>query len=143
LIAGIGFVLFAVASLVSSLATTPRAISVLSDDPFQRSIVYVASALGTALLAYVGVSWVADRFSSTAIVDVLRRAGQLSLTIYIAHALLFNLLVDRLDLIEPGALTTALVFAAVYWVLAIAAAVAYQRRHGRGPVERLYRHLTA
>ena len=33
--------------------------------------------------------------------------------------------------------------AASYWLLATAAAVAYHRRFGRGPVERLYRALTA
>ena len=55
---------------------------------------------------------------------------------------MFNLLVDWLDVVEPAGLTTALTFAAVYWLAATAGAVAYQRRYGRGPAETLYRKLT-
>jgi uncharacterized membrane protein YeiB len=114
----------------------------LNDDPFDRGLVYTASALGTALVAFAAISWLADRFESTWLVDVLRRAGQLSLTIYLCHILLFNLLVDWLDVIGPNGLATALLFAGVYWIVAIAGSVAYQRRYGRGPAERLYRAIT-
>jgi len=99
--------------------------------------------LGTALVAFAAISWLADRYEHTAIVDVLRRAGQLSLTIYLAHALVFNLLVDWLDVVRPDGITTALTFATVIWSVLIVAAVAYQRRYGRGPAERVYRALTA
>ena len=61
---------------------------------------YVASALGTALIAFAAISL--DRRPSSrpaAVVDALRRAGQMSLTIYLAHALVFNLLVDWLDIV--------------------------------------------
>ena len=139
---GVGFVLYATASIVGTLGTTPRSLVLLSDDPFDRGLVYVASALGTALLAFAGISWLADRYESTAPVDVLRRAGQMSLTIYLGHALLFNLVVDWLDLIEPRGLFQALLLAAVYWLSATALAVAYQRRYGRGPAETVYRRLT-
>jgi uncharacterized membrane protein YeiB len=141
--AGVGITLYAVANLVSSAATGTRARTVLSDDPFERGLVYTASALGTALVAFAAISWVADRFTDSWPVDVLRRAGQMSLTIYLGHALVFNLAVDSFDLIEPRGLGTALAAAAVYWVAATAASVAYQRRYGRGPAERLYRRLTA
>ena len=47
----------------------------------------------------------------------------MSLTLYVAHALVFNLVVDWLGWVEPAGLDTALTFAAVYWVVAIAAAV--------------------
>ena len=40
--------------------------------------------------------------SRPAIVDTLRRAGQMSLTIYLAHALVFNLVVDWLEMIDAG-----------------------------------------
>ena len=104
---------------------------------------YVASALGTALIAFGAISWLADHYEHTAIVDWLRRAGQLSLTIYLGHALLFNLLVDWLDLLEPGGIGTALTAAASYWLTATALAVSYQQHYGRGPAERIYRNLTA
>jgi hypothetical protein len=34
-----------------------------NDNPFDRGGVYVASALGTAMIAFVAISWVADRFA--------------------------------------------------------------------------------
>jgi uncharacterized membrane protein YeiB len=140
--AGIGLALFAAASGVTRLGSGERALVVLSDDPFDRGVVYTASALGTALIAYAAISWIADRYADEPAVDALRRAGQMSLTIYLAHALVFNLLVDRLDVVQPGGIGSALVFAVVVWLAATAAAVWYQRRYGRGPAERLYRRLT-
>lgn len=140
---GAGFVLYSAATLASALATAERSRVVLSDGPFDRGVVYVASALGTALVAYASISWVADRYESTAVVDTLRRAGQLSLTVYLGHALVFNLVVDWLDLLQPAGVATAFAAALTYWVVAVALAGEYQRRFGRGPAEQLYRHLTA
>lgn len=140
-VAAAGLVLFSAATFANSLGQGLRGSIVLSNDPFDRGIVYVASALGTALLVFTGISWVADRFVASRPIDVLRRAGQMSLTLYIAHALVFNLLVNQLDLIPPGGLQTALTMAAAYWLFATAGAVAYQHRYGRGPSEQLYRRL--
>lgn len=144
--AAAGSVLFVAGTLAASAAggaTSETVRVVLSDDPFDRGIAYTASALGTALLAFAAITWVADRFADTPVVDALRRAGQTSLTIYVSHALVFNLLVDWLDVVEPGGLGTSLGFAWSYWLIVTAAAVASHRQYGRGPVERLYRRLTA
>lgn len=141
--AGAGFVLFAAGTIAAAAGMSDRALVVLSNDPFDRGVAYTASALGTALLAFAAITWVADRYASTPAVDALRRAGQTTLTIYVSHALVFNLLVDWLDVVEPGGLATSLGFAWAYWLVVTAAAIAYHRRFGRGPVERLYRRLTA
>ena len=141
--AGSGLALFSIASMVAVGATGPRREVLLGSDPWSRSLVYTASALGTALVAFAAVTWLAERFEGSAAIDWLRRAGQLSFTIYIAHALVFNLLVDWLDVIEPAGLFTALGFAVAYWLIALPLAAAYQRRFGRGPIEQLYRTLTA
>ena len=141
-VAGTGFLLYAAANIADASARGERARTLLNDNPFDRSIVYVASALGTALLAFVVISWIADQYAATWLVDALRRAGQLSLTIYLTHALVFNLLVDTLDVIQPGTVGTALMFAAIAWLASITGAVAYQRRFGRGPAEIVYRRLT-
>lgn len=140
--AGTGFLLYSLSLLANSAATSERALVLLSLDPFDRGLAYTANALGTALLAFTAISWLADRFEQTAAVDVLRRAGQMSLTIYLGHALVFNLLVHWLDVVQPGGIGTALVFAVAYWCSATALAVAYQRRYGRGPAEQVYRALT-
>ncbi len=137
LLVGAGTVLFAAASIVSELGTTPFRETLLSTDPFSRSLAYTVSALGTALVAYGAVSWLAERRGAW--LEPFRRAGQMSLTTYVAHILVFNLLVDWMDLVEPGGLGTALAFAAAFWVVAIVGADAWHRHFGRGPAERVYR----
>src|SRR5690606_17562383 len=119
-VAGAGFVSYAVATIVDATAGDD---ALWSADPFDRGVVYTASALGTALIAFAAVSWVADTFAASAPVDFFRRAGQLSLTIYLGHALVFNLLVDTLEVIEPAGLATALAAAVAYWVIATSLAV--------------------
>ena len=138
-----GFALFSGATLINSTATTPRALVLLSDDPFERGFAYTMSALGTALLAFTAVCWIAERYRETSVIDWLRRAGQMSLSIYIAHALVFCLLVDWLDVVSPGGLGTSLLFALTYWLISTAAAVAYHQRFGRGPAEYVYRKLAS
>ena len=142
LVVAVGFTMYTVATLISSATTSERASVLLSDRPYSRSVPYVMSALGTALIAFAAISWLADRYQHTTAVDVFRRAGQLSLTIYVVHALVFNLVVDWLEWVEPGGLDTALLFATIVWVATVAAAVVWQRRYGRGPVEQVYRGLT-
>ncbi len=137
-----GFALVTVATLVGLAATGARSNEVLSTHPFDRGLAYTASALGTALLAFAFITALADNFADTAVVRALQAAGQLSLSVYVAHALVFNLFVDWIDVIEPGGIATSLGFAVVFWLVAMAAAVAYQRRFGRGPVETLYRALS-
>ena len=137
-----GFTLYTIATMASSVASSQRVVLLLSVRPSARGVPYVMSALGTALIAFAAISWLADRYDHTRVVDVLRRAGQLSLTLYVLHALVFNLVVDWLDWVEPAGVGTALIFAAIVWIVGVVAAVAWQRQYGRGPVEHVYRALT-
>lgn len=137
-----GFTLFGVASLISgSVEPGPRTGVLASTDPFDRGLLYTASALGTALIAFAAISWVAERYVETVPIEVLRHAGAMSLSLYVAHGLVFNLVVDWLGWVEPGGLGRALTFAAVYWAFAIALAWWWHERHGIGPAEWVYRKL--
>ena len=140
---GLGMLLFGLATIVSSMADTAFTDLALSRHPFDRGLVYVASALGTSLVAFAVISWIADRATGPAavVVELLREAGQMTLTLYIAHILVFNLVVDWFGWVEPGGLTTALTFALVFWLLAIVAGALWHRRYGRGPAERVYRAI--
>lgn len=135
-----GGTLYVAATMASAAASSERALVLSSTDPFERGLAYTASTLGTSLVAFAVVSWLADRWAATGPVQALQQAGQMSLTIYLSHALVFNALVGR-DVVEPGGVGTALVFALSFWVIATAAAIAYEQRFGRGPAERLYRRL--
>jgi uncharacterized membrane protein YeiB len=134
-----GFALFALANLANSTAANAFQEVILSTGPYERGAVYTASALGTALVAYVAIDWIAERF--TLAVDPLRRAGQMTLTLYLAHVVVYEFLVNRWGWIEPAGLDLALTFALSFWVVAIVAAVAWNRRFGLGPAERLYRAI--
>ncbi len=134
---GIGLVLVTLSSILATLPVTAIPAIGFSLDPYDRSIVYVASAFGTALAAYAVIDWVAERFP--AVTDPLRRAGQLTLSLYIAHILVFNLVVDWLGWVEPNGVGSALLLAAGFWVTAVAVGALWQRRFGRGPAEYVYR----
>lgn len=138
LAAGTAMVAFAaVVSIATPGAQGSLHARVVSIHPFDRGLLYVTSALGSALVAYAVVDWIAVRWPGPT--DPLRRAGQLTLTLYLAHIVVFVVLVDWLGWIGPAGLDTALVFAAIFWVVAIACAVAWQRRFRRGPAEIAYR----
>ena len=140
---GIGLVLFGVATIVSTMTGTAFTDLALSRHPFDRGVVYVASALGTSLVAFAGISWLADRAigPAAAVVEVLREAGQMTLTLYIAHILLFNLFVDWIGWVEPAGLGTALTFAFGFWVIAMVLGAWWHRRYARGPAEWAYRAI--
>lgn len=138
-VGGIGVMLFAAAAIVREGADTSFQSLVLSTEPLSRGAVYFASALGTALVAYVLIDVLAER--STTVLDPLRRAGQMSLTLYLLHIVVFNFVVDWMGWIEPGGLSTSLLFASAFWIVAIVLATAWHHRFGRGPAERIYRAI--
>lgn len=109
----------------------------VSLDPYDRGLAYTGSVIATALLAYAAIDWIAG--AAPRATEPLRESGQLTLTLYLLHVVTFNLLVDWLGWIEPSGLDVALAFAAVFWIVAIACAAAWQRRFGRGPAEYVYR----
>jgi uncharacterized membrane protein YeiB len=132
-----GVTLVSLAALAATLPTTDTGRILASLRPLDRSLVYVASALGTALIAYAAVDWLATRHPAAT--DPLRRAGQMSLTLYLAHVAVFLLVVDALEWVEPAGVGTALAFALAFWTVGIALAVEWHRRFGMGPAERCYR----
>lgn len=115
--------------------------ALLSTRPFDRALLYTLCTLGTSLAAFCLVSLVAGRFPDSRPVRVLQLAGQTSLTLYLGHVLVFNLVVNRLEWVRPTGLDTALLLALGYWVVAITAANLWQRRFGIGPAEWVYRRF--
>ena len=136
---GAGLALVGVGWVVSSHAASAFDDVAISINPLDRGVVYTASALGSALVAYACIDWLATRYPVAT--DPLRRAGQMTLSLYIAHVLVFNLVVDWLGWIEPAGVEVALVSALGFWIVGIAAAVAWQRRFAVGPAERIYRTI--
>lgn len=137
-----GLTMYAFATIINtSVGTGRRATALASVHNADRALTYTASALGTALVAFAVVSWIADRWPTNPIVEALRHAGAMTLTLYLLHIVVYKVVVDHLGWVEPNGLGTALTFAGIYWVIAIVAASWYHRRFGIGPAEWAYRKL--
>jgi uncharacterized membrane protein YeiB len=140
MIAALGVVLVAGTYLVNhQFADSPLRGVLLATDPYSRSLNYTICVLGSSITAFCVIGWLAERTRQSVITQAFAAAGRTTLTLYVLHALVFNALVRRWDLIRPAGLDVALAFAGVYWLIGIAAAAAWQRRFGIGPLEWIYR----
>ena len=136
---GSGFMLYAAAGIAGSAGSSEFQRLLLSTHPDSRGLVYVAGALGTALIAYAAIDWLAHHFRGAT--DPFRRAGQMTLTLYVAHILVFNFVVDWMGWVSPAGLGTSLSFAFSFWFVGIVVGTWWHRRFGRGPAERVYRAI--
>ena len=108
-------------------------------DPFSHGLFYILSTASIALLAFLIINQMAGKYSATTLVMTLRRSGQMTLTLYLAHVLVFYILVKWSDLIGATGLDTSLTFAVCFWIFGISATSLWHHHFGRGPIERLYR----
>lgn len=144
-LAAIGAAVTAVTYLVNHVGTNGRAdqpvlVQVLATSPFERGLLYTLGTLGTAVAAYCLVSYAAERAADTAVVQSLQLGGQMTLTLYVAHVLVFNLVAGWWGMVGGG-LGSALMFAIMFWVFAVPTAAMWRRFAGLGPLERVYRRF--
>ena len=141
-----GVVLFA--TFLIRTFVMPDSLSTQSDFVLQRalstnnhdhSVLHVTSTLAVALLAFCCISFVTDSRVTSRAVAFFARTGQMTLSIYLAHVLVFNLVVNWLNWVRPTGLDTALVLSLAFYVVAVPASSQYFRRFGIGPCERVYR----
>jgi uncharacterized membrane protein YeiB len=111
----------------------------LSTDPFDRGLAYSVGTLATVLFAFCALSLLVSVVGDSAPMQLLSRAGQMSLTIYIAHIFFFNIVVHKLHWVGATGLDTAVVLALVFYAAAIPFSATWRKYAGRGPAERLYR----
>jgi uncharacterized membrane protein YeiB len=110
-------------------------------DHLSRMPLYVLTTWGSSVVAVLGISWLADRMRHHGAVDLLRRAGQMTLSLYVLHVLVFNEVVEGQGWVTATGLDTALGFAFVFWVFAVAVGAWWSRFVGRGPLEYVYRRF--
>ena len=111
----------------------------LSTNNHEHSVLHVTSTLAVALLAFCAISLVTDSRVTSRAVTFLARTGQMTLSIYLAHVLVFNLVVNWLNWVRPTGLDTALVLSLSFYIVAVPVSSLYFRRFGIGPGERVYR----
>jgi uncharacterized membrane protein YeiB len=110
-------------------------------DPGSRSLNYTLCALGSAITFFCLIGWIAEVTRSSVVTRAFVSAGRMTLTLYILHALVFNLVVNRWQLIRPSGLDVDLVFAGGFWVVAIVVAALWKERFAYGPAEWIYRRF--
>jgi len=108
-------------------------------DPFSDGLFYILSTASIALLAFLIINRMSEKYASAKLIMRLRRSGQMTLTLYLAHVLVFYIFVKWTDLIGATGLDTALTFAICFWIFGIFATSWWHHYFGQGPIERLYR----
>jgi len=111
----------------------------LSTNNHDHAILHVTSTLAVALLAFCIISLITDLRPTSRAVAFLARTGQMTLSIYLAHVLVFNLVVNWLNWVRPTGLDTALVLSLAFYILAVPVSSLWSRKYGIGPSERVYR----
>ena len=111
----------------------------LSTNNHEHSVLHVTSTLAVALLAFCCISFVTDSRANGRAVTFLARTGQMTLSIYLAHVVVFNLVVNWLNWVRPTGLDTALVLSLAFYIAVVPVSSLYFRRFGIGPCERVYR----
>lgn len=107
----------------------------LSTDPYDRGLLFTASAGATALLALLIVTMVVRRDGPVA------RAGRLSLSMYFAHVAFYHFFVNWLAVVPRENVAAALVLSVAYLVPALTTAAWWSATRGTGPLERVYRAI--
>lgn len=117
-------------------ATFPQLIDTRLTPP---GPLYVLSASATSVVGIAGCLILADRWRRSAAIRALSAAGQLSFTLYIAHAVVGAGLLWLAGNLEDRSIDFAVGYWAAYTLLSITAADLYRRRFTLGPLEWLLR----
>jgi uncharacterized membrane protein YeiB len=110
-------------------------------QPFTRGLFYTVTSVAIAIILFLVITQVAERFRNNRFVVHLQRSGQITLSLYLLHVLAYYALVKWSHSITATGLDTALIFAGVFWLFAITIASWWQHHFGQGPAERLYRAI--
>jgi len=125
----------------NGLADALRWRRLASTQPFDRGLLYVGAALGVVGAAFVIVWRFCEKFENSLVVRLAQTTGQMTLTVYLAHIFVYNLIVNQLGLVKPSGLDVAMIMSIAVYLAAIVWANWWQPKYGRGPAERLYRNF--
>lgn len=134
--------LYGVSSILDSGTARRNAVvhAVTSMRPFTGGLFYVASTAAIAVAALAVIVLLCERPHIASALATLQRAGQMTLSLYLLHVIVFYATVRWTQVVDPG-LGNALLLGLSFWVIALALGSWWHHRIGRGPAERLYRRL--
>ena len=127
-------------SLTDSSSQTDQSLrNFTSTRPFDRGVLYVVSAMGVVITVFAVLHFLCERYENSRIIETARITGQMTLTIYLAHIFIYNTIVNRMELVTPTGLDTAMTMSIVVYISAIIWANWWHNHFGRGPAEIVYR----
>lgn len=106
------------------------------------SPLYVLGAIGSSMFMIALSQMITTRFGGVIAVRALIHAGQMALTIYLAHALLGVVLPQSLFDLSGFPLAWVIAYALSFSLVAVTCAHFYRRHFSRGPVEMMMRWIT-
>lgn len=140
--AGIVIALYAISALLDGLDVRRGDIAhtVTSMRPFSGGLFYSVSTTGIAIAALATVTMLCERPGFVRAASMFRRAGQMTLSLYLLHVVVYYAATTWTSSVPPG-LANAVLLALAFWVIALVVAAWWQHRIGRGPAEWLYRRV--
>lgn len=116
--------------------------ALLGTAPMPPMPQYLLAAGATAVSVIMICLGLAAHCGDHFVCRALVAAGQLSLTLYVAHVVLGMTTLHTLGRLEGQMLAFSLVCSLLFWTLGVGFAVVWRRRFRRGPLEGLMRRVT-
>lgn len=110
-------------------------VALLGSEALPPMPFYVLAAGGTATALIMLAVAFAQRFPGAPGIRALVAAGQLALTIYVAHVLIGMGALSAVGRLENQSLPFAVAASAAFYAIAVAFAVLWRKRFDRGPLE--------
>ena len=117
-------------------------VALLGSEALPPMPFYMLAGGGTAVAVIMLAVAFAQRFPRAAATRALVAAGQLSLTIYVAHVLIGMGGLSAVGRLENQSLPFAIAASAAFYALAITFAVLWRKRFARGPLEWVMRRAS-
>lgn len=115
--------------------------AVVSLQPFDRGVLFVVSTLGIAVLAVWSIERIVANRQHSLTLNLFARAGRMSLTLYVMHIFVYEVLVDTLGAVRPTGLDTALALTCATYVGGLVLSSIVLRHFTHGPIEFIYRKI--
>ncbi|MFQ5524674.1 MAG: DUF418 domain-containing protein [Thermoanaerobaculia bacterium] len=128
--------------LASPEGPSEVATALLATAPMPPMPQYLLAAGATGVAVIVLCVELTERCRAHVLCRALVAAGQLSLTLYVAHVLVGMTTLDALGRLENQSPAFSLACSVLFWLLGIGFALVWRRRFHRGPLEGLMRRVT-
>ena len=102
---------------------------------------YIISSASSACIVLVGCLYFSDKFAASNINSWLCQAGQLSLSLYVAHVILGMGILDSIDRLNNQTINFSLLSSLIFCICGVVFSVFWLKYFKAGPLEWIFRKL--